>query len=234
MNDATHINSAFDSDLADLNAGIAKLGALSEQQFHDSLETFTSRDAHKIDAIIERDDELDQLEEELVQKAMQLIALRAPMGTDLRCVMVALKIASILERTGDYAKNIAKRNKVIIAEGTDRVPDIDIGGMAKIVQDMLHCVLKAYHTRNVKVAMEVRDRDIEVDQMHTKLFKDLLINMSHTPAHVTTGAHFLFIAKNIERIGDYATGIAEQICFLVTGTLPEEARPKDDKASTQR
>ncbi len=232
MNETPHINSAFDDDLADINNQIAQLGALAESQLTQSLQALVSGDASGLDAIIARDAELDQIDADLNEKALSVIAMRAPMAEDLRRIIVALKIAAILERTGDYAKNIAKRTKLVLAESGSIEKTQMLQNMSSMVQEMLNHVLDAYMETNVEAAMDVWARDIEVDQLHFIIFKEVLESMKETPDQVQAGSHMLFIAKNIERVGDHATGIAEQIYFLVNGRMPEDERPKDDRTST--
>ena len=232
MNETPHINSAFDDDLADINNQIAQLGALAESQLTQSLQALVSGDASGLDAIIARDAELDQIDADLNEKALSVIAMRAPMAEDLRRIIVALKIAAILERTGDYAKNIAKRTKLVLAESGSIEKTQMLQNMSSMVQEMLNHVLDAYMETNVEAAMDVWARDIEVDKLHFIIFKEVLESMKETPDQVQAGSHMLFIAKNIERVGDHATGIAEQIYFLVNGRMPEDERPKDDRTST--
>ena len=232
MNETPHINSAFDDDLADINNQIAQLGALAESQLSQSLQALVRGDASGLDAIIARDAELDQIDADLNEKALSVIAMRAPMAEDLRRIIVALKIAAILERTGDYAKNIAKRTKLVLAESGGIEKTQMLQNMSSMVQEMLNHVLDAYMETNVEAAMDVWARDIEVDKLHFIIFKEVLESMKETPDQVQAGSHMLFIAKNIERVGDHATGIAEQIYFLVNGRMPEDKRPKDDRTST--
>ncbi|MDC1121711.1 phosphate signaling complex protein PhoU, partial [Alphaproteobacteria bacterium] len=184
-----------------------------------------------LNQIISDDAKLDELEAAIHEKALEVIALRSPRAQDLRHVLVALKIATILERTGDYARNIANRTKVIATAGNENIPGVNIGRMGQVTRDMLQDVMRAYATRDADKALDVWRRDIEVDHMHTAFYKEVLASMSRDPNVVATGAHLLFIAKNIERIGDYATGIAEQVHFLVHGAVPKDSRPKADRTS---
>lgn len=231
MNDSPHISSAFDNDLAQINNGIARLGDLAQSQLTQSLQALVNRDTSNLDAIIARDKELDQIDAELNEKALMVIAMRAPLAEDLRRVIVALKIAAILERTGDYAKNIAKRTKLILAQGGGIGHAETLQKMSDMVQEMLRNVLDAYMESDVTAAMQVWERDIDVDQLHSVIFQEMLTSMRETPEQVQSGSHMLFIAKNIERVGDYATGIAEQVHFLVNGYMPEDERPKDDRTT---
>ncbi len=227
-----HIVSSFDKDLVTLNQMVARLGGLAEKQFAAAIDALERRDQAGIDTIIEADKELDALEFELNEHAVQVIALRSPMAGDLRRVIVALKVAAILERIGDYSKNVAKRSRVIIEHEESRNDNVSMARMAGLVQQMLNQVLDAYASSDAVLAMDVWDRDMEVDQMHTSLFRETLANISQNPAQVSASSHLLFIAKNIERIGDYTTGIAEQVYFLAHGEFPNDERPKADAASS--
>ncbi len=223
-----HIVSAYDRDLADLNSLTAQLGAMAEQQFAAAIEALETRNVAPIAAIIKKDKELDALEFQLNERAIEIIATRSPMAGDLRRIIAALKTGAVLERIGDYAKNIAKRAKVIIETEQNRADNISLTRMAGLVQEMLNQALDAYATGNADLAMDVWDRDQEVDQMHTSLYGELLEIISHNSEHAAVSSHFLFIAKNIERIGDHTTNISEQVYFLVHGTLPSDERPKAD------
>jgi phosphate transport system protein len=227
-----HIVSSFDRDLSELNQMVARLGGMAEQQLAASIDALETRAADKLDGIIGFDTTLDDLEFAINDRALEVIAMRSPMATDLRRIVAALKVGAVLERIGDYAKNIAKRTKVIIAEERDPRDSISVARMANVVQQMLNQVLDAYATGNDKLAMEVWDRDQEVDQMHTGLYSEVLSKMNNPNDMAAVHSHFLFIAKNIERIGDHTTTVAEQVYFLVNGVMPGDERPKADGAST--
>ena len=231
MNDE-HIVSSFDRDLAELNQLVARLGGLAEQQFAAAIDALENRDASSIEAIVSKDAELDQLEKDLNDRAIEVIATRAPMATDLRRILSAVKIAAVLERVGDYAKNIAKRSLVIISDETNRSDTISVGRIADIVQGMLREALDAYATSNADLAMEVWERDQEVDALYTGLNSDLLGVIASGSEEANVSSHFLFIAKNIERIGDHTTAVAEQVYFQVHGEMPSEERPKADAISS--
>jgi phosphate transport system protein len=231
MENRTHISTAFDEDLDALNGSVQELGKLAITQFEKAIDALATQNGAVLDAIISSDAKLDDLEAEIHEKAVEVIALRSPHARDLRQVLVALKIATILERTGDYARNIANRTKVISAAGNENIPGVNIGRMGQVAQEMLRDVMRAYDARNAEAALNVWRRDIEVDHMHTAFYKEVLASMARDSNMVATGAHLLFIAKNIERIGDYATGIAEQVHFLVHGVVPEDSRPKADRTS---
>ena len=226
-----HIVASFDDDLAELNTMLARLGGLAEKQFADAIDALERRDIQNIDEIIARDAELDEVEFALNERGIEIIALRAPVARDLRRVIVTLKVASVLERIGDYAKNVAKRSRVIIEHENSKSDNVSLARMAGLVQQMLNQVLDAYVSGDADLAMDVRDRDMEVDRLHTSLFREMLERMSENPDQVSASSHLLFIAKNIERIGDHTTGIAEQIFFLKNGQYPSDERPKSDKSS---
>jgi len=231
MEEKQHIITAFDNDLAALNQSVQELGALAIGQFEMSIDALATQHQGMLDQIIAGDTKLDDLEAAIHEKAVEVIALRSPHAADLRHVLVALKIATILERTGDYARNIANRTKVIAQAGNENIPGVNIGRMGQVTQEMLRDVMLAYDKRDAELALAVWRRDIEVDHMHTAFYKEVLASMARDANLVATGAHLLFIAKNIERIGDYATGIAEQVHFLVHGIVPEDSRPKADRTS---
>ena len=226
-----HIVASFDDDLAELNTMLARLGGLAEKQFADAIDALERRDIQNIDEIIARDAELDEVEFALNERGIEIIALRAPVARDLRRVIVTLKVASVLERIGDYAKNVAKRSRVIIEHENSKSDNVSLARMAGLVQQMLNQVLDAYVSGDADLAMDVRVRDMEVDRLHTSLFREMLERMSENPDQVSASSHLLFIAKNIERIGDHTTGIAEQIFFLKNGQYPSDERPKADKSS---
>ena len=231
MEDQQHISTAFDKDLSALNAMVQELGSLAITQFETAIDALATQHMETLDQVISNDAKLDDLEAAIHEKAVEVIALRSPHARDLRQVLVALKIATILERTGDYARNIANRTKVIAQAGNENIPGVNIGRMGQVTQEMLHDVMRAYDRLDAELALEVWRRDIEVDHMHTAFYKEVLASMARDPNLVATGAHLLFIAKNIERIGDYATGIAEQVHFLVHGAVPKDSRPKADRTS---
>lgn len=221
----THIVLAFDDELSRLNQMLAKFGGLAETQFAAAMEALASRDCEALPCIVSSDAELDALEREINEIVIAVIALRAPMAQDLRRLVAVLKVSASLERVGDYAKNIAKRTERVLNQPNTFQTNI-LNDIAAKVQLMLHDVLDAYMENNVEVAMAVRARDVDVDMMHRDLFQKILEQMRTMPEAVEAGAHMLAIAKNIERIGDFSTGIAEQVHFLVHGTIPENERAK--------
>ncbi len=227
----THILSAFDEDFAAINRLLAQLGGLAESQLAAVMSSIENRQLDQLDALIARDHDLDALEAALNEQAINLIALRAPMAQDLRRIIAVLKIAAALERVGDYAKNIAKRSKVILPQIQPNAPLNRIVDLSRLVQTMLREVMDACLTMDAEKAARVVESDIEVDQLHTALFKELIDMIRENPEEAAAGSHLLFIAKNIERMGDFATNISEQIQFLVFGEVPDGERPKADQSS---
>ncbi len=228
MNNERHILSAFDRDLEAVQALVVKMGGMVESAIHDAALALESRDDELSDQVRRRDKAIDALEMQINEEAARLIALRAPRATDLRMVLSVIKIAHILERVGDYAKNIAKRSHVLAD-----LPAIDGAGMAlrrmsATVEAMMKDALDCYIQRDPALAADVRKRDLEVDQMYNALFREFLTYMMEDPRNITACMHLHFIAKNIERMGDHATGIAEQVIYIATGELPDDPRPKGE------
>jgi phosphate transport system protein len=225
-----HTLKAFDQDLDQLRASIAEMGGLAEAAIADSMRALVNRDAAAAQRVIEDDKKLDALETEIERLAVQIIALRAPMANDLREVVAALKIAGIVERIGDYAKNIAKRVSAI-DEGRNLKPLSLLPEMARMTGDMLHSVLDAFAARDAQLAAEVCERDKAVDDFYNSIFRTLLTFMMEDPHNITPATHLLFIAKNLERIGDHTTNVAEMVYFAATGThLGERERGVDSLA----
>jgi phosphate transport system protein len=225
-----HTLKAFDQDLDQLRASIAEMGGLAEAAIADSMRALVNRDVETARRVIEDDKKLDALETEIERLAVQIIALRAPMANDLREVVAALKIAGIVERIGDYAKNIAKRVSAI-DEGRNLKPLSLLPEMARMTGDMLHSVLDAFAARDAHKAAEVCERDKAVDDFYNSIFRTLLTFMMEDPHNITPATHLLFIAKNLERIGDHTTNVAEMVYFAATGThLGERERGVDSLA----
>ncbi len=226
-----HIVKAFDEELGLLDKIIAEMGGLAEAQLADAISALVRRDAKAAHEVVRNDARVDELEARVDAFAIRLLALRQPVADDLRVVLAALKIASDLERIGDYAKNVAKRTTAL-AQG----PEIEgmahsLTRMGRLVQGMIKNVLDAYVARDMGKADDVRARDEEVDQLHTSLFRELLTYMMEDPRNITACTHLLFVAKNVERIGDHATNIAEHVHFMVGGERPGDHRRKDDRSS---
>ncbi len=225
--DKHHIASAFDRDLEDIQALVMKMGGLVEDAIRDGAKALKARDTELAEKVRQADKRIDELEERINLDCARVIALRQPIAGDLRTVLTVIKISSNLERIGDYAKNLAKRTAVLA-----ELPAVDGGAsaikrMAREVQNMLSDVLDAYIRRDAALAHIVRQRDVEVDQMYNALFREFLTFMMEDPRNITPCMHLHFIAKNIERAGDHVTSIADQVIYLVTGEMPEEARLKD-------
>ena len=231
MNRDRHIASAFDRDLETVQALVVKMGGLVEAAISDAALALETRDDELAEDVRRRDRSIDLLEAQVNEEAARLIALRSPTATDLRLVLTVIKISASLERVGDYAKNIAKRTHVL-----SHLPAIDGAGMAlrrmsSTVEKMMKDALDSYVHRDAALASDVRARDLEVDQMYNALFREFLTYMMEDPRNITACMHLHFIAKNIERMGDHATSIAEQVIYLVSGALPDESRPKRDSVS---
>lgn len=231
MSSSHHISSAFDKDLNEMSDKIYDLADLVQHQLTAVTQSLALLEDNGLDKLIKRDSKVDKLEAEIIERAVEVIALRAPRAGDLRQVLVMQKLATILERMGDYARNTANRTKVILASGTDVVPASQLEEMANLTLEMLAKAIKAYQTSDGALAVEVRNSDVRVDEMHTELHKLIIDAMAQNPGDMVTGVHLLFIIKNFERIGDYTAGIAEQVYFLSEGEFIDEFRPKADKTS---
>ncbi|MBC7144353.1 MAG: phosphate signaling complex protein PhoU [Thioclava marina] len=221
-----HILSAFDRDLEKVQALVVKMGGLVEEQILESARALEERDGELAQRVRDQDKAVDALEETINDEAARLIALRAPAARDLRVTLSVIKISASLERVGDYAKNIAKRSQVLLESPQINGTAAAIRRMAQATESMLRDSIDSYIQRDAQLAADVRGRDIEVDQMYNALFREFLTYMLEDPRNITPCMHLHFIAKNIERMGDHATSIAEQVIYLVTGELPEESRPK--------
>jgi phosphate transport system protein len=227
-----HIVSSFKADQGRLDNMIAEMGGLAESQLSRSIEALCKRDLEAAERIIPADKKIDALEEEIYEFTVKLLALRQPVADDLRIIISAIKISSVIERIGDYAKNISKRT-IVLKEGPSLTGALNtVSRMGDLVQIMIKQALDAYIERDAEKAGDVRARDREVDLLHTSLFRELLTYMMEDPRHITPCTHLLFVAKNIERIGDHTTGIAEQVHFMVHGEMPADERPKGDHSST--
>ncbi|MBC9246173.1 phosphate signaling complex protein PhoU [Paracoccus sp. 11-3] len=233
MNRDKHISSAFDRDLETIQAMVVKMGGMVETAITDAAAALEARDEELAEQVRRRDKAIDALEAQINEDAARLIALRAPTATDLRMVLAVMKIAASLERVGDYAKNMAKRTSVL-----SQLPQIYGSGMAlrrmaQAVSKMLQDALDSYIRRDSELAEDVRQRDLEVDQMYNALFREFLTFMMEDPRNITSCMHLHFIAKNIERMGDHATTIAEQVIYLVTGDIPDDTRPKSSSVQAE-
>lgn len=210
-----HTIKAFDAELDSLRGTICEMGGLAEAAIQGAMQALVRRDHQAAAEIVERDKRIDELEAQIERQAVQIIALRAPMADDLREVVAALKIAGIVERIGDYAKNIAKR--VPSVEESSVRPLSLLPEMARIASEMLRDVLDAFAARDSAKAAAVCDRDAAVDDFYNSIFRSLLTHMMENPHNITPATHLLFVAKNLERIGDHATNVAEMVYFAATG-----------------
>ena len=213
---AEHMAKAFDEEITQLRGLIGEMGGLAEVAIGEAMEALVKGSQSLADSVIARDKRIDALEQEVDKLVVQIIALRAPMADDLREVLAALKISGIIERIGDYAKNLAKRvNKIEGRAAFD--PLTLIPAMAEIASEMVHDVLHAYAARDAVLAQDVVDRDAKVDAFYDSIFRNLVSFMVERPSTITTAAQLLFVARNLERIGDHATNVAEQVYFAATG-----------------
>ena len=211
-----HTLKAFDEDIERLRALISQMGGLAEHAIGEAMRCLMQRDVEAAARIVEEDKKLDQLEIETERRAVQLIALRAPMAGDLRDVVAALKISGVVERIGDYAKNIAKR--VPLLENVGKIEPLSLlPEMARISTEMVHNVLDALVERDPQAAVAVCERDSAVDDFYDSIFRTLLTHMMENPQTIGQSAHLLFVAKNLERVGDHATNIAEMVYYAATG-----------------
>lgn len=221
-----HTVRSFAADLEELSGDIARMGGLAEDMLSDAVQAIVSRDVALADTVVARDPQVDAMQAEVEKKILRLLALRQPLARDLRQTISAFKIASELERIGDLAKSSAKRVKVL--DMVEPAALRAVQRMGRLVVAQLKRVLDAYTALETEAAGVVWTRDEEVDEHYTSLFRELLTYMMEDPRTISACAHLLFVAKNLERVGDHCTNIAEEIHFLVTGeTLPNE-RPKVD------
>ncbi|HEX8306942.1 MAG TPA: phosphate signaling complex protein PhoU [Allosphingosinicella sp.] len=211
-----HTLKAFDDDLNQLRASIAEMGGLAESAISAAMRALAERDSEGARQVVDDDKRIDAMEAEIERLAVQIIALRAPMADDLREVVAALKIVGVVERIGDYAKNIAKRVPAI-EDSPNLRPLSLLPEMARIVAEMVRSALDAFVARDSARAASVCERDRAVDDFYNSIFRTLLTFMMESPNNITPATHLLFVAKNLERIGDHATNIAEMVYFAATG-----------------
>ncbi|WP_419825316.1 phosphate signaling complex protein PhoU [Sphingomonas sp.] len=225
-----HTVKAFDADLGQIRGLVSEMGGRAEAAIGGSIQALSQLDIEEAARIVEDDRRIDELEAEVERQVVRLIALRAPMADDLREVVAALKISGVVERIGDYAKNIAKRVP-LLAELRGAEPLAILPAMARAVSDLVRAALDAYAARDAEAAIEVCRADKQIDDLYDTLFRSLLTYMMESPAEITPSAHLLFIAKNLERIGDHATNVAEMVYFAATGEqLVERTRGADPYA----
>ncbi|MGD9617053.1 MAG: phosphate signaling complex protein PhoU [Alphaproteobacteria bacterium] len=227
-----HIIKSYDEELDRLKKIIVEMGGMAESQLAAAIEAVVKRDSDLAARVIEADDKVDQLERDLDNLAVRLLALRQPMARDLREVVAALKIASDLERICDYAANVAKRS-IALAQSPPIQPVHALPRMAQRALLLVKDVIDAYVERDPDKALDVWNRDEDLDEMYSSLFREFLTYMMEDPRNIGVYTHLLFMAKNIERIGDHATNIAEDLYYLVYGRPLDQARPKGDKSSLE-
>lgn len=220
-----HTVTAFENELTELTEGVIALGVLAQSQLDDALSSIFQGDGKLAERAIKRDPALDTLAIEIERKSVRMIALRQPMADDLRRPIAAMKIAMNLERCGDLAKNVAKRTLKIGPTNAASFAG-PVERMGRLVAARLGAVLNAYGARNVSQAVDVWTQDAEIDEHYEQLFASLLARMAEDPDSIAACTHLLFIAKNLERIGDHATNIAELIHYEITGVELVEDRPK--------
>lgn len=219
-----HIASVFDRDLEAIQAHIMKMGGLVEQSIRDSAQALKRRDTDLADRVRDNDIKIDELETLIQEEATRVIALRAPTASDLRLIMSVLRISVNLERIGDYSKNMSRRTGAVL-----NLPEMEgvsetVVRMATEVEQMLTDCLDAYVRRDEAMARDVIERDLNVDRMYNGLFRQLVTFMLENPRNITACMHLHFMTKNIERMGDHVTSIAEMVVFIVTGVKPN-SRP---------
>ncbi|MGQ9367595.1 phosphate signaling complex protein PhoU [Azospirillum sp. A39] len=226
-----HTVAAFDAEMKRLHGAVERMGRLAEEQVAAALRAIAGADAEVAAGVIRRDGEIDRLEAEVEAMAVRLLALRQPMARDLREIVAALKVASNIERIGDFAASVAKR--AVTLSGLPTAPPVaSLALMGETVLAMVGEVVTAYVDQDAERAMAVRERDARVDHAYTALFREFLTYMMESPQQITGCTHLLFVAKSLERIGDHATNVAENVCYLVRGHLPAEERSKDDQTSS--
>lgn len=222
-----HIVKAYDLDISTLKTLLASMGGLAEEQLDNAITALSKRDTALADQVIARDDKIDEIEREIEEKAILTIAKRQPMALDLREIMVAIRISSDIERIGDLAKNTAKRTHAI-SEALPRRLSTGLSRMGNMAQAQLKNVLDAYSRADDEKAMAVWRSDEDLDALYNSIFRELLTYMMEDPRNISLCTHLLFGAKNLERIGDHTTNIAENIHYLVHGKTISEGRPKKD------
>ncbi len=216
-----HTVKAFDTDIGELRGLISQMGGLAEQAIAKAMKALQRGDLELAGEVRADDAKIDAIEADVERMVVRIIALRAPMANDLREVVAALKIAAVVERIGDYAKNIAKR--VPMLESQHRIEPISIlQAMARMASEMVHDVLDAFAARDAEVAVEICERDTALDDFYDSIFRTLVTYMVENPKTISQVAHLLFVAKNLERVGDHATNVAEMVYFAATGTQMAE------------
>ena len=225
-----HIVKSFDTELQRLTGEIARMGEIAIAQLDAAIDVLQRRDSRAAERVVANDEAIDALEQEVSHDVLRLLALRQPMARDLREVYAALRISADIERIGDYAANVAKRS-MALNQGAPVTAAQGLPALARLANALVGDATRAYLDRDADRAMAVRNRDVELDAQYTALFRELLTYMAEDPRQITACTHLLFMAKNIERIGDHATNIAENTWFLVHGEPLVGRREKADLTS---
>ena len=225
-----HIVKSYDEEQQRLVAEIVRMGEMAVAQLEASMDVIEKRDENAAHRIIANDEAIDALEQQISHDVMRL-ALRGPMARDLREILVGLRIPADIERIGDYAANVAKRS--IALNAAPPMPHTTgLRALGELAAELVHEALAAYRDKDVARALQVRDNDAQLDAQYTGLFRELLTYMMEDPRNITPCTHLLFMAKNLERVGDHATNIAENVWFLVHGEQPLPPREKRDETSS--
>ena len=228
--ESKHIHSAFDEDLKEIYELIFMMGGMVEEAIGQASLALQNLDGDIAESVVVKDKMIDDLEEEIHKATVRILALRQPQAQDLRIVVAVIRIAIILERVGDYAKNIAKRTMVLTESPPLAGQSVSIKNLAKSVRGRTKTALDSLVLRDADMAAEVIRLDEDIDRIYNSLFREFLTHMMEDPRSITATMHLLFMAKNLERIGDHATGIAEQVIYVVTGARPDQDRPKKNDA----
>jgi phosphate transport system protein len=226
-----HIIKSYDDELVRLTGEIVRMGELAVSQLEASIDVLERRDERAAQHVVGNDEAIDQLEQEISHDVIRLLALRAPIASDLRNVLAALRIAADIERIGDYAANVAKRS-IPLSMVAPVAPAAGLGQLAKLAAEEVREVLLAYRDRDAERAYKVWKSDAALDEAYTGYFRQLLTYMMEDPRNITPCTHLLFMAKNIERIGDHATNVAENVWYLVHGEPLTKQRSKRDFTSS--
>lgn len=225
-----HTVRSFDTEMNQLRSLIGQMGGMAEVQIADGVDALLRRDTEAALEVVKRDEQLDAMEVEAERMAVTIIAVRAPMADDLREIVAALKMTAVIERIGDYGKNIAKRVPIFV-QTAPLGPMVILPEMARAATAMVRDALDSYIDRDADLALQVLARDQTVDDYYNSLFRSLLTYMLENPHHISAATHLLFIAKNLERVGDHATNIAEMVYFSVTGEHAADRQKADKTAS---
>ena len=228
--ESKHIHSAFDEDLTEIFKLIVTMGGMVEEAIGQAMLALQNMDSEIAESVVSKDRMIDDLEEEVHRATVSILALRQPRAQDLRMVVAVIRIAISLERVGDYAKNIAKRTIVLINSLPLGSQSASIRSLAKSVRGLTKAALDSFVLRDADMAADVILLDEDIDRMYNSLFREFLTHMLEDPRNITATMHLLFMAKNLERIGDHATCIAEQVIYVVTGSPPDQDRPKSNDA----